>query len=67
MSGREENWGNAGARDARTHPLTSFRSALTTSLTPRFTCLCLEAAGRRGRGGVVRAVAGRWRESAARD
>ena len=27
----------------------------------------MEGGGRRGRGGVVRAVAGRWRESAARD
>ena len=33
------------------HPLVSFRSALTTSFTPRFTCLCFEAAGRGGSGG----------------
>lgn len=26
-----------------THPLVSLRSAFTTSFTPRFTCLCLEA------------------------
>lgn len=33
-------WGNcvSGA-----HPLVSLRSAFTTSFTPRFTCLCLEA------------------------
>ena len=32
-----------GYRGAGTHPLVSLRSAFTTSFTPRFTCLCLEA------------------------
>ena len=37
------------------HPLVSLRSAFTTSFTPRFTCLCLDAAIRdiRARGEMI--------------
>ena len=49
--GRKRRWaaGEFGVPACRmevsTYPLTSLRSALTTSFTPRFTCLCLEAEG----------------------